>query len=363
MMRAWVWSAALLLVPALPACSALGKDTTTRLYPAEPGAEFDDRFELSVQGRPTRLQFYRNSTPGKRHFMDTARVRFAADGPVDIELLTRKAAPARAFLRTLGRDLQFERDGSTMKFRLPGPGHYYLQLPDLAGPDGTFTVLFWIDDLEEFERTQIDPNNSDVKDVTARGVKSDPSKDQTRAIQAVLDEGGVIYVPAGVYRAGTLRIGSNTTLYMAPGSLLKAVDSDSAVAAEFIAIKDAQNVNILGCGTIDANGKVGFDHNVHNVNIISRSNVLFRDVLFQNSNSWAIHIRTSERFTGRNLKVFSGKDGLDPDSSRDVLLDGIFVVSIDDAVAIKNRYPDEPDGKTTERVTIRNAIVSSTKSA
>jgi hypothetical protein len=61
--------------------------------------------------------------------------------------------------------------------------------------------------------------------------------------------------------------------------------------------------------------------------------------------------------------VLSGKDGFDPDASRDVLIDGAFVISGDDAVAVKNRFPLDPDGRTTERVTFRNSIVSTFKSA
>jgi hypothetical protein len=91
--------------------------------------------------------------------------------------------------------------------------------------------------------------------------------------------------------------------------------------------------------------------------------VTFEDVLFEESNSWAVHIRKSGRFTARNVKIFSGKDGFDPDSSRDILIDGAFVVAGDDAIAVKNRFPDAADGKTTERVTFRNSIVTTTKSA
>jgi hypothetical protein len=99
------------------------------------------------------------------------------------------------------------------------------------------------------------------------------------------------------------------------------------------------------------------------VNITSSRDVTLEDLLFEESNSWAIHIRRSDRFTARNVKIFSGKDGFDPDASRDVLIDGAFIVSADDAIAVKNRFPAEADGKTTERVTFRNSIVCSLKSA
>jgi hypothetical protein len=337
--------------------------TQVEFYPAAPGARLDSRFELTVEGEPRPLEFYRNAIQRQRHFMDTSRIRFASDGPVEVELRVKDGAVANARLRALGRDIEYARSGSNLSFRLPGPGHYYLQLPALAEPYGTCTVLFWVDDLQKRNATHIRPDAPGVTNVKTAGVNSDPTKDQTAAIQTLLDKGGVVYFPAGIYRAGTLCLRSDTTLYMAAGSMLKAVDDESALATEFIAIYNVRNVKVLGFGTIDANGRVAYGHNVHNVNITAGKNVLFEDVLFQNSNSWAIHIRKSGHFTARNVKVFSGKDGFDPDSSRDVLIDSVFVVSIDDAVAVKNRFPDDPDGRVTERVKVRDSIVSSTKSA
>lgn len=338
-------------------------DTQIEFCPANPGVVFEERIAARVGGRVVRLEYYKNGVVGKRHFMETSRIRFASDGPVRIDLDFRGSDIGRVYLRALGGDLDFVRKGSKMSFELPGPGHYYLQLPDMAKEMGTYTVLFWIDDLEKLRRTKISSESPGVRDVTNLAVKSDPEEDQTSAIQAVLDKGGTVYFPAGIYRAGTLRVGSDTTVYMAAGALLKAVDDDSKLDKEFIAIENAKNVKILGQGTIDANGRVAYGNNSHNVNITGSQNILFEDVLFQNSHSWSVHIRRSDNFTARNVKVFSGKDGFDPDSSRDVLLDGIFVVSIDDAVAVKNRYPKEDDGRTTERIVVRNAIVSSTKSA
>lgn len=358
-----VCGAVFFLLLGIEVSEVLGGQTDIEFYPTTAGTEFDGRFDTIIEGEPVQLQLYRNSIPRQKHFMDTSRIRFAASGPVNVELRAKDRIVTKARLRALGRDIELKQEGSKMSFQLPGAGHYYLQLPELAEPYGTCTVLFWIDNLKRLDTTRVKPNDPNVTDVTKYGVLADPEKDQTDAIQSMLDKGGIVYFPAGVFRSGTLHIGSNTTLYLAGGSLLKAVDDESALASEFIVIDNAENVNIFGQGTIDANGKVVYGHNIHNVNITNSRNVMFKDVLFQNSNSWAIHVRTSDHFTAHNVKVFSGKDGFDPDSSRDVFLYNVFVVSIDDAVAVKNRYPDDPRGKTTERVTIRDSIVSSTKSA
>ncbi len=133
----------------------------------------------------------------------------------------------------------------------------------------------------------------------------------------------------------------------------------------YISIQDAKNVKILGSGTIDTNGMVAYSRNgrgetkIRAVNVFKSENVLFEDVLLRNSNSWAVHIMQSKDFTARNVKIFSGKDGFDPDSSHDVLIEHVFIQSYDDSIAVKARHP----GWTTERITIRDSIVSSVKSA
>jgi hypothetical protein len=298
------------------------------------------------------------------YFMEVAFGRFAANGPVRVELTASKGNWGRAALRALGRDLPAQESQEKVSFQLPGPGHYYLQAPALAESNGTFTVVFWVDDLEQLERQQAELRASGAREVSRQGILPDPVLDQTAAIQRLLDQGGTVWFPAGVYRAGTLRMRSNTVVYLAPGAIMRALDREDALGAEFILIEGARNVKLCGQGTFDANSLDRHRrHNAHNMNIASSRDVTVEDLLFKESNSWAIHIRKSDHFTARNVKIFSGKDGFDPDASRDVLIDGAFIVSADDGIAVKNRFPVDADGRTTERVAFRNSIVCSMKSA
>jgi hypothetical protein len=340
--------------------------TCLEVYPVTPGTILEERVATTVEGQalPLLLRRIFHSDSTGEHFMEAAVGWFAADGPVMVNLTVAQGDLGQPVLRTVGRDLQANRCGQSLIFELPGPGQYYLQMPRLARPKGTFTVVFWVDDLRRLEQTRAEFKTKPPLTVTARGVCDDPVLDQTMAIQALLDTGGVLYFPPGVYRTGTLRVRSDTTVVLAPGAVLRACDGEEAVGAEFIAIENARNVKFRGPGIIDAASTGGRRrHNVHNTNITSSRDVIFEDVLFEESNSWAVHIRRSDRIILRNVRVFSGKDGFDPDSSRDVLIDGAFVISGDDAIAVKNRFPQDSDGKTTERVVFRNGIVSTTKSA
>jgi Glycosyl hydrolases family 28 len=361
------WGIAIVLAMGLvPRAQPQAAEIRLEIYPRTPGAALATKVSGTVEGRQLSLaqeRVWHADSPGQ-WFMEADLGRFAADGPMRVELTANRGNWGRPVLRSLGRDLVVEKQGARLRFQLPGAGQYYLQAPALAHSNGTFTVLLWVDDLRQLEQSRAALKSAKALDVTARGVRSDAKLDQTKAIQSLLDQSGTVCFPAGVYRTGTLRLSSNTTVYLAPGAVLRALDREDALGPEFIAIENARNVKLCGQGTFDANSlTLRRGHNVHHVNITSSQDVTLEDLLFKESNSWAIHIRKSDRCIARNVKVLSGKDGFDPDASRDVLIDGAFIVSGDDAVAVKNRFPDAADGKTTERVTIRNTIACSMKSA
>lgn len=109
---------------------------------------------------------------------------------------------------------------------------------------------------------------------------------QTANLQRALDEasatGRTLVFPRGVYRTGTLRIGSNTHLYLADGAIIKGsdnrddypTDGDRPEAdhvrnkehytdngewmtfSRLILVDSAENVSIRGRGIIDGSGAV-----------------------------------------------------------------------------------------------------------
>lgn len=337
--------------------------TRVQIYPVSPDCRSDGKVTGTVNGKPIRFSYFRNFPT---YYYDTNYCRFAADGPVQIKL-TIRAEFKRAFLRGLLHDIPYVREGGTLRFTLPGPGQYYLQLPDLLYPipgnedSGTYTVAFWVDDLNHLNAGAMDPDAMDVTVVTRAGILSDPEKDRTGALQGLLDKSGKLYFPAGIYRTGTLNLRSNTVIYLAPGAMLKAAVEREKIDRRLLYINEAKNVRIYGAGTIDAN----YDRyprdtaNIHIVDVDQSRDVTLEDACFRNCNSWAIHLLRSDNLTCRNIRVLSGKDGIDPDSSRDVLIENVFIQSKDDAVAVKTREPP----LSAERVTIRSSIVASDASA
>lgn len=113
--------------------------------------------------------------------------------------------------------------------------------------------------------------------VRAFGAVGDGRTDDTRPLQRAIDaaahcRGGIVHVPAGTWRSGTLRLRSDVTLELAAGAVLLAspdkddfaphedlpFDSSSNVdtinfARAFLAGVDLVRVTIRGAGTIDMN--------------------------------------------------------------------------------------------------------------
>jgi hypothetical protein len=354
---------ALLIAFLIWAAGVAWAETNVLFYPVPPDLCGDGKVEATVDGAPVAFEFFRNYPT---YYYDIHYCRFAADGPVEVSL-TIQANFQKAFLRGLLCDIPFSRNGKVLSFSLPGPGHYYLQLPDVLSPvpgnedSGTCTIAFWIDDLNEANEQKLDPEHTKVLVVTAHGVVSHPAKNQTAVIQSILDKGGRIFFPAGIYRTGKLTIQSNTEIYLAPGAVLKAVDNLAAIDSRYILISNAAQIKIHGPGTIDANSGASFQEkkNIHIIDIVDSHHLELEDVCLRNCNSWALHLFGSDQIRCHNIRILSGKDGIDPDSASDVMIDGVFIMAKDDAVAVKTRKPP----KATERVTVRNSIVASDASA
>ncbi|KAH8047569.1 metallo-sulfur cluster assembly [Aureococcus anophagefferens] len=77
------------------------------------------------------------------------------------------------------------------------------------------------------------------------------------------------------------------------------------------------------------------------------------------SRGWGLHFRRCAAVRVFRAKIFSGADGVDPDASRDVALDGVFIHAWDDAVAVKTTVAGSP----ATNVAVANSIVSTRKSA
>lgn len=92
------------------------------------------------------------------------------------------------------------------------------------------------------------------------------------------------------------------------------------------------------------------------------TNVLIEGVTIRNSPMWIVHPVLSENIIIRNVKVIShgpNNDGCDPESCKNVLIEGCFFDTGDDCIAIKSGRDEDGRrvGKASENIIIRNCVM------
>ncbi len=245
------------------------------------------------------------------------------------------------------------------------------------------------------------------------GAKNDSTKDSRRAfikaIKLAKKNGGVhIVVPAGVYFIdGSLHLESNICIDLRAGARLKFSDNPKSYLpvvltswegtflynySPFIYAYQKENISIIGKGTIDGNAQKTFatwkktqlesqmlsreyNHNStpikerifgdghylrpHFIQFFECKNILVEDVTVTNSPFWCIHLVKSENATFRAINFIAkliNNDGIDPEYSKNILIENINFDNGDDNIAIKAGRDTE--GRTTaipsENIIIRN---------
>ncbi|WP_294607116.1 glycosyl hydrolase family 28 protein [uncultured Bacteroides sp.] len=159
------------------------------------------------------------------------------------------------------------------------------------------------------------------------------------------EEKGVMYFGPGVHRPKDLpnnqiRIPSNTTVYLAPGAVVKAK----------LLIDNAENVRIIGRGILD--------HPIRGIEITDSRNVLIDGITVVNPDHYTVFGGGATGITIRNLKSFSCKgwsDGIDMMCCRNVLIDNVFMRNSDDCIALYNHRWNWWGG--SGDITVQNSIL------
>ena len=259
-------------------------------------------------------------------------------------------------------------------------------------------------------------------DVTKYGAVGDGKASCTDAIRQAIDAcaaagGGRVVVPDGRFLTGAVRLKSNVNLYLTPKATL-AFSADHREYpivftrwegvelmnfSPFIYAFEVQNVAVTGSGTLDgqadaehwwnwrlaSTGNTGRDRAARNRLIEMQSkgvpvaervfgpadylrpnfiqpyrsrNILIEGVTVVNSPMWEIHPVLCESVTVRNVTIRShgpNNDGCDPESCRNVVIEGCTFDTGDDCIALKSGRND--DGRRLnvpiENVVIRNCTM------
>ncbi|KAK3215171.1 hypothetical protein GRF29_19g2469142 [Pseudopithomyces chartarum] len=188
----------------------------------------------------------------------------------------------------------------------------------------------------------------------------------TDGIQKTLDAAGkkpgtIVYVPPGVYLIGNLIIPSQTSLYLAGGSVLRMTGNKSDYKVYFTksvigdgtwwirTAYDSKDIKIFGRGTIDGNAKATIQSKLvaHLVMPIATTNFQMDGVLVRDGSYWTV---TPTQVTGAkltNIKILNninGKqnDGIDVVESTNVKVWRAIAIGNDDSFSTKT-WPDGAD--------------------
>src|SRR5687768_10628741 len=233
--------------------------------------------------------------------------------------------------------------------------------------------------------------------------------------------GGRVVIPAGEFLTGAIRLKSNVNLHVSKGATLKFSTDPAAYLpvvhtrwegmelmhlSPLIYAYEQSNIAITGEGTLDGQGKAFFwkwhgnpryggnpdvlsqrpararlyEMMDKNVPVAERvfglghylrpqfiqpykcRHVLIEGVTIVDSPMWEVHLVMCENVTVRNIRVAShgpNNDGCNPESSKDVLIEGCFFDTGDDCIAIKSGRNN--DGRRinvpTENIIVRNCTM------
>jgi polygalacturonase len=217
-----------------------------------------------------------------------------------------------------------------------------------------------------------------VCDVRKYGAKGDGTTKDTKAIQAAIDDcakqkkGGTVTLSRGTFLSAPIVLKSNTTLNLAAGAtLLGSKDFDDYRELEvfrapgrqsLVSADHAENIAIVGNGTIDGNGHVWWEsiRGQRGAGIVGQGvfrprlvvfnyckHVRMEGVTVKNSPSWQIVPYYSDDVVLRNIKILAdlpspNTDAIDPFSSSNVVIDHVYADVGDDNVAIKSGEINSP---------------------
>lgn len=247
--------------------------------------------------------------------------------------------------------------------------------------------------------------------VTDFGAHGDGQTISTVAVQSAIDaaatNGGVVQVPPGTFLTGAIFLKSNVELRLAEGATLLAVTNDAAYPllwtriagiemewpAAVVNVYRQHNVKITGAGVIDGNGSfwwrkfwgddgrsgmlqdytrrglrwaVDYDcQRVRAVAFYDSQDVAVRGVTINRSGFWTLTFTYCERVLVDHVTVRANigghgpsSDGIDIDSSRDLLVENCDIDCNDDNICLKAGR--DADGlrvnRPTEKVVIRNCV-------
>ncbi len=286
----------------------------------------------------------------------------AGGGPCKIEITRLDEKPIKKqSISPLKLSLTGTIAKSTLAFSITKPAYLIVSVDDLK------KLVIAVDPVETEKPAS---SGSGIYNVTAAPYSADATgaKSATEAIQKAVEDAakdatkkGIVYVPAGVFKLTELKLGSDVSVYLEGGAVLRCEGARDELKVRyhkksqnrdgtwFIYTADgARNVRIFGRGTIDANGNwLEHERNLtnHAVLPMNCTGFVMDGPVIRDSGLWGVVVANSKNVTLRNTKHFNHLDRGEDDcvdicNSQDVRVERSIAISLDDPYSTKTWAPD-----------------------
>ncbi|MBK1879095.1 glycoside hydrolase family 28 protein [Pelagicoccus mobilis] len=214
--------------------------------------------------------------------------------------------------------------------------------------------------------------------------------DNTEALQAAINHvrdqgGGLIRLLPGVHWSGSLSLCSNLNLEILPGATLKAVEVPDKIQAyqssvisrmdtvpwkAFLHADSQSNIRIFGGGTIDGSGDAecyldGVENSPnrhYGLHFVNCRDIEVQNLSLRNSAFWMQRYFNCDGVKVRSLNVWNhankNNDGIDIDSSQNVIVSDCHIDASDDTICLKSEGENP-----CRNVVVTNCILATHASA
>ncbi|GBF76422.1 hypothetical protein PA598K_04891 [Paenibacillus sp. 598K] len=302
------------------------------------------------------------SVPVLSYMPDYDYAHFSFDGTVSLEVTASEPITSYS-ISPLAKKIQGTVNGNKLTFSLSTSTYVIVEINGARK-----RLVIAADPLE----TNIPPaTGSGIYNVTQSPYNADKTGAAmaTTAIQQAIDAanqagGGIVYLPAGVYKSGNLTLKSNVTFYLAGGAVLVGTgkgedyridfrkDSRNADGTYFIQTAvNSSNITVRGRGTIDGKGIAMRERKMpapsknegllNNLLVpMATSNFNFDGLILRDAGFWSFMVARSDNVTIKNLKGFQDlykieNDVIDINESQNVLVQHSIAISDDDTYSTK----------------------------
>jgi polygalacturonase len=165
----------------------------------------------------------------------------------------------------------------------------------------------------------------------------------------------VVYIPAGLYYVGNVKLQSHTQLYLEGGSVIRFTGKQSDYTALFTKSgvgpgtwwfqtePGSSDISITGRGTFDGNGYYSLNTGkfiADQIVPVGTSNFYFNGPLVRDSSFWGVTPIQSSNVTFKNLKILNRQDvgqddGIDVMECENVLIQRAIAIALDDSFSTK----------------------------